>query len=367
MNRRGALTVIGGSIATVSLSGCLDDSETSETNGVDDESGEDTESDTESQTEAEENTGSDDENSDEDDSAETEDDSVDETKALIESAEATLGDAADEFSSALDETDDLTGESSNAIETRPIQALIDEARADLSTAREGATDEQLETIDALEDVADFLSEFVDVFADLGNAMDEFELWSQYIENERWDDAANAAERADAHNQSAIENATVARSSFESIDTTALDDFDEIDRVEIEVSLDEIDAHLDVFDALLTGSEWMARGMKPSMAGANELDQEQYATAAIEFRTASDRFDRAYYTFVEAEKDAPADLQSDVIEMTCEMKSLRDMAHYYALGSEAMADGDRAVADENFQKAQNAAEQCESTAASVSIS
>lgn len=361
MNRRRVLSGIGGSIGTLALAGCLDDLETDDS---DDEPDEDVENGDENDEETTE------EEVDPDDSDEDDDRSTDDTEALIESAEATLEEASDEFEAVVDETDDAMNDEgedgSHGIETRPIEALLDEAEADLSAARDGATSEQHETISALEDLVDFFRDFIEVVSDVGDAMDELELWEQYIDTDRWAAAAQAAARADNHTQSAMESATVARSTFDDIDTESLDDLDEIDVVEIEVILDDIDGALVAFDALVTAAERMARGMQPFIDAVGALDRNEFGTAQSEFRAAADWFDDAYRALSENEDDVPMEYRGDLIELSCEMDSLGDMAHHYALAAEAMDDDDYESANYHFEQAETAESMCESTDAVASL-
>ncbi|MGQ3410764.1 hypothetical protein ACT4ML_00675 [Natrinema sp. LN54] len=327
MNRRRMLSAIGGSVATLSLAGCLSDS------GDDDST-----------------------------STDGEDDPV----TLIESADETLNAAVDDFESAIDESGGPLNDGSYAIETKPIEAQISEAENDLSAARDGATDDQLATIGALEDVADFLRDFVDVFSALGDAMNELDTWEQYLDQERWGDAVSSAERAESYNDDAMDSATVARSTFDDIDTTALGAVDEVDRAEMEVALEEIEDVLSVTDVLFTGSRQMAEGMLPFTDAVDALEAERYNTAASEFSSAADTFNSAYTTFNEAESDAPAEFRSDLIDLSCQMNALKDAAEYYASGAEEYADGNYSSGDSYFSQGETAANRCDSNDVALSM-
>ncbi|MDQ2051268.1 hypothetical protein RBH26_12340 [Natronolimnohabitans sp. A-GB9] len=103
---------------------------------------------------------------------------------------------------------------------------------------------------------------------------------------------------------------------------------------------------------------MAEGMIPLESAVDALERERFDAAASEFSAAEDRFDAAYYTFSEAEADAPAEFRSDLIDISCEMDALGDAMEYYALGSQAYADGDFETGEEYFVEGEAVAERCD---------
>lgn len=327
MYRRRALSAVGGSIATLSLAGCLGDG--------DDNSAEGTEND-----------------------EPTTEQTPDESAELIESADETLDDAVGELEAALDDTDDPLGESPNAIETRSIEVRIDDAEDDLAAARDGATADQLETIEALEDVAEFLHEFVAVFSALGDAMDELEAWEQYLDQKRWVDAVRVAKQSESDNDDAMDRMTIAQSTFEGIEIDALEDGGKIDRVELAVALEELEAVLTVLDVFFTGARQLAEAMVPFDNAVTALEAERFQTAASGFSAAADGFAKAYTTFNDAEDDAPSEFRSDLIDMSCELDALSDAAAYSALGASEYADGNYSSGDEYFADGEAAAKRCD---------
>lgn len=367
MHRRRVLTAVGVSAGTLLLAGCTTDlgTDDSDDGAADDEheNGDDHDDETNSSTDGGGETTTDDGDGSadelEDEGDETDELAADgETATLIESAEAELDAAGDEFDAALEETDDPMGDGSHELETRPIDAHLDAAADDLSAAHADASDEQRETIEALEDAVEFFREFVAVFSALGNAMDEFERWEQYLAVDRWDDAASAAEQANDYNDDAMERLTTARSTFDEIDTGAFDGLDEVDRVEMEGSLEEIGGLLEMFDVLFTGSGQMAVAMKPFVDGIGALEEDRFDAAASAFSASSDGFEEAYRTFNEGEDDVPASFQSDLIEMACQMDALGDATEYYALGAEAFGDGEYERGQSYFTEGETAAERCD---------
>lgn len=320
MHRRGALSAVAGSIATLSLAGCLG----------------------------------------------SEDGSDDDPAALIESADESLSDATDELDAALEETNDPTSDGSATLDTEPIEARIDEAEADLTAAREDATDDQLETIDALEDAAAFLRDLVAACAALSDAMHEFETWEQYVTQNRWDDAVDAGERAESRNADAMDETTVARSSFEEIDTDALGAVDEVDRAEMELALGKLEGALEALDVLFEGGRRMAGAMSPFEDGSDALEAERFDEAATEFSTAADRFDRAHDVVSEAETEVESDYRSAVIDFSCQLEALRDAAEHYASGSEAYANGNTERGRSEFEDGEAALDRCDDGAVAPSM-
>lgn len=343
MRRRRLLTVVGGSAVTPSIAGCLG----SDDNGDDDGSNGDAD-------------GDDDEFSDGNDDSDDADGGSNgdgDTTALIESADSTLDEAVDEFQVALDETDDPLSDSSHSIDVESIEAHIVSARDDLSAARDGATDAQLETIDALETLADFIDDFVSVFSALGDAMNEFESWGQNLDRERWDDAVEAAERAVTYNQDAMDSLEVARSTFDDLDADALDDLSAVERAELVSELEAIDETLDVLDVFFVSGGEMAEAMIPFENGTTALDTFQFETAATEFSAAEDQFQVAHTTVTDAEAEASEEYRSDLSELACEFDALSDVAGYFSDGAKAYANGDTATGDAYFAEADTASQQC----------
>ena len=383
MHRRRVLAAVGVSAGTLSLAGCTTDLGTDDSDdGAAGDDGSEVEDDEpkssdEHDDEANSSTGDGgdtatddgDEHADdlEDEGDETDEFAADgETAALIESAEAELDAAGDEFDTAFEETDDPMDDGSHEVETRPIDAHLDAAADDLSAARADASAEQRETIEALEGVVEFFRDFVAVFSALGDAMDEFERWEQYLEVDRWDDAASAAEQAIDYNDDAIERLTITRSTFDEIDAEALDGIDEVDRVEMEASLEKISGLLEMFDVLFTGSGQMAAAMEPFVDGIDALEEDRFDAASSAFSASSDGFEEAYRTFDEGEDDVPASFQSDLIEMTCQMDALEDATEYYALGAEAFGDGEYERGQSYFAEGESAAERCDHDEITLSL-
>lgn len=380
MNRRRVLFAVGVSAATLSLAGCTSDLGDDETNDDDSDATEYDETENgahEPNASSGEDAG--DSGTDASDESpvdvedefdeEPEDDVLDDddgTAALIRAAEDTLTMAGAEFDAALEETDDPMDDESQAIETGPIDARLDEAEADLAAARDGATDDQLETIGALEGLVAFFRDFVDVFVAFGDAMDEFENWGRSFDREQWDDAVDAAERATSANGDARESLAAARSTFDDIDPDGLDDVDDVDYAELETALEEMNDVLAVLDAFFVGGGQLAAAMGSFEDAFDALEWGQFETAASAFSAAEEQCDGAYHTFAEAEADAPPEFRSDLNELACDMDAMSDSAGYYALGAEAYADGDEETGNAYFREGEAALEQCDSDTVAMSL-
>lgn len=341
MNRRRVLSAIGISVAMSSFAGCTSSDDGSENEGDESEASS--------------------ENGDEESSESVE------TEELIASAGASLREAVGEFeqTTADDpvedgpfETDSDEDDEVPSIDTDRVETLIDDAEDDIETAREGATDEQLTTLDSLATVAEFLRDLVPVFSAVNEAMTNFDEGDRYLETDQLDAAADALERSEANLETAMDNVTIARATFEDIDPDGLETVDELDYAGVAEAFESFEADLEAVQVIATGTRQLIDGLSPLQAGNAALEEERFQTAAAEFEAASDQFYRAYTTFDEGAMNATGEHREDLLEFACEMEAFSDAMDQFARGSEAFADDNPQAAAEYFDAGERAMERCE---------
>lgn len=347
MNRRQVLATIGGSAAMLSLAGCTGSDETGESSENGD--GENAENDAE-------------------DSEESSAESVD-TSARIASASSSLDKAVTEFDTTIDDDpieEDATGEDSNGdgddelptVDTDRIETLIDDAEADIETARSGASDEQLETLESLETLAQFLRDLVPALSAINDAMTNFEEGDRHMDDEEYGAVVDVYEQSESNIGLANDEATVARATFDELESGAFESVDELDHGELTTTVDDLEAFLEATEVTVDGLAQMVEGMEPLQAGNEALNANQFQTAASEFEAASDTFYQAYTTVDDGVTDVSEDHREDLLEFACETEALSDGMDYYAQGAEAMAAGDDQRGWEYFAQGEEAINRCE---------
>lgn len=358
MDRRQVLSAFGGSAAMLSLAGCAGSGDSDEDpENSDEEPEENGEAETEENGEVETET---------DPAADVE------TDELIASAGGSLEEAVREFDTTIegdsladDSSEDDSGsnqdsadESVPTVDTDRIETLVEDAEDDIETARSGASDEQLETLESLETLAQFLRDLVPALSAVNDAMMNFEEGDRHMENEEYGAAVDVYERTESNVELANDEATVARATFDELESGAFESIDELDHGELTETADDLEANLELFDALTAGIRQMMEGMIPLQAGNEALGANRFQTATTEFEAASEQFYRAYTTLDEGVTDVSEDDREDVRQLACETEGLSDASEYLAQGSEALADGDQQRGMEYFTRAEEALDQCE---------
>ena len=293
-----------------------------------------------------------------DDSADTDDEEPTDVEALIEAADNNLQVAVDELDEAVEEANDPVSSDSQAIETRPITARLDEASVDLETARGEATDEQLRRIEALEGAVECFRALVKAFGALGHAFDEYDTGDQYFDMDRFEDAIDAFERAEDRTIEAKAHVSDAREAFDRIDPDAMDDIDHTDLTELAVAIDEVEEVIVAMEYLSVGIRELAAAMKSFETANQALDAGQFEEAAAAYSDSSNQFYVAFTTFQEAESEVSAGFRADMIDMSCLAEALSDATDHFAKGAEAFADGRDQDGSDHFDDGEAALERCD---------
>lgn len=275
----------------------------------------------------------------------------------IASADAHLEAAADELDAAVDEAG-ISGGQTGEFDTGPIEGHLDQAEADLEAAKGNATQDQRETIEALEGSAEFLRRFTDVVAEFRGVMVAYGNAEERLDEERWEAALEPLERADDRTSAAKVRLDEARTAFEGIDTDQLGGVSGVEASELERTLEEVDGLLGALDELITGLREATRGMGPFEAGAAAVEAEEWGRAADEFGVAVDRFAAAQAQFERAESRAPPEFREDVSPLVCQWGALREASEHLERGSEDADQGDDEQAVSEFEAADRAIQQAD---------
>lgn len=278
--------------------------------------------------------------------------------ALIQSADDSLNSAADDFLEQSEELNDPISSDSYSIETRTIETHLSDAEDDLAEAKPAADNEQLATINALEDSAMFMRELVRTVAIMGEVRNEIDTANDYIDSERYSDCVQTLKQTEDSVTDASVELSEARSSFNQIDEDALSGVEQIDIIELEITLDEWDAVIIAMDYFVVGLREMVEGMIPFDEAMTAIEAEQYSRADTKFSESSRKFYTAYTTFKEAEGEVSQEYRSDAIEMTCMNESMSDAADYLARSAAASNEGRYRDAERLAEDATSALERCE---------
>lgn len=244
------------------------------------------------------------------------------------------------------------------IQTGGIYGYFDRAEAELNSAKEFANEEQEEWINAAKEFIKFgraFVEFIDIFAD---GYSESYTGFTYLQSERYHDAVDQLESAEETLQESSDLLTVSRTRFDDLDTILTNELDQVNITKFKEDMDKLERLLPVMITLTVGSQYMSQGMLDYEKAQGHFEAEDLSNAAIDFEKASEDFGLAYSEFKAQEDTAPTEVKTTVIEMTCYSKALRDGSRYLADGSEAYERGDKSRAEDLFDDARTAFNNCD---------
>lgn len=336
--------VVAGSLVPVSLAGCLGDDDGDESDvPADDQTGDD----------------------------ETDDDRNDETgdgeqsvAERIDAVEAYIGEAGGEIELMLDHADPIEGE---RLDTQPVEQPLDRARDELDAARPDATEDELETIEALDNLLEFLDAFLDVLVELDSTMAEFNVVDQFIAQDRWEEAIEPLEKTDDAVTRTHERLDDARATFQTIDPDPVDGLEEIELAELEDQLDELDELLFVLDGMVSGLVEVARGIPPFDEGVTAIEAENWEEAQEPLAQAAEHFGRAEEHFDATAADASAEFHGELTTFACQWGHFQDAAAHFENMAVAFSQDDDETAESELEAAEDAltlANQCEGVTRSV---
>jgi hypothetical protein len=299
-----------------------------------------------------------------DDDTDTETTTAEPTATPEESIDAAAT-ALNEAYDGIDRQSDALGEDGESFDESGTRRSISTANDHLDAAEStDLSDEQQTVVEEMRDVAAFFTVLTDTLVQLDSGFNETDVAQSYVDNDRFEDGLDSLDDARAAFRDASDDLSDAESAFGELESGSFERIDGTSYAEVEDSLQTTRQLVDTMDPFLTGYREFVRGAQSFEEGSAALDAEQFSVAAGEFDTAVARFDDAESAFRDAEEEAPSEMRSEIIDLTCFAGALRDAAEHFAAGSRAYDDGDSQTANEEFQAGQEDLNRCESSSSAA---
>lgn len=252
-------------------------------------------------------------------------------------------------------------EGSVDLKTTSITGYLETASTELDLAEGSANEEQQETIEIVRGYISFLSkmvEFLDTFTD---GYSEVYTGFTYFQSERYEDAVSQLETARSTLSETDDLLTVTRSRFDELNTNRLDSLEEVQIETAQSYLEDMDELLPAFLTMTNGLISVSKGMIDYTEGSTHLDNEQITEAEEAFRAAAEDFSAARSTFQEEEENAPTEVKSTFVELTCYSGALEDGSVHLANSMEAAQNQNRERAESEAQAAKEDLNRCDFSA------
>lgn len=302
------------------------------------------------------------------------------TAAALSTAGCTGGDDEDEEKAAdeLDEAASLIEENAEALETfseetdsqseddpptfhnTSFQMNVELARRHVETAREAAPSAYEAERAYYHSVLDFQAEAGDYNSLLTEYFLCLETMLDYIDKDRWDDAAAHHGECVETLEGADEQMGNVRDAYGDIDTSEVDestrqDYETLGE-HLGVRQDELAVMFDFHD----GMQYFLEGMTEVQAGLEALESDDLPAAKRAFSRSEGEFRRGEAAFerLESDPDLPPELESDVLDLHCSLEGLHDAAGHFYNAIEAEQDGDAQRREEELQRAEAALTRCD---------
>lgn len=276
---------------------------------------------------------------------------LDTTLEAIKNAEEELQAEADKFNSERLESGGVE------IQTAAISDHLDTAEEQLNAAESSANQDQRDDIQAIKNWIVLLrefTEFLDIFAEgFSQASSGF----AYIQSEQFPDAVNELNTAKETLSSASEQLIITQDAWDDIDRSRLENTEDISVAEIENYFSQVENIMSVFIPLTSGMGTLSEGLIDYQTGSEAYEEGRYSEAESKFRSAAEDFTVSHSTLEEQEDAAPESMKTSLIELTCYSGAIRDASTHLANAAEAIQNRNRARANEESQKANEATDQC----------
>jgi len=228
------------------------------------------------------------------------------------------------------------------------------AHDDLSLP-EDAPDGLVDPISFLKKTATTLGELSTAMVALSKIMTSLQTVRSYLDASRYSDAISLLqsiqnEITNANN--ALDRARTALSSIEASQS--------ISAIELEQTREDLDrgeSALTALNFLVSGMIDFVEGTRAIEKGSTDAQNEQYSKAATHFETAANDFDDAYQDFQQGESNAPTSLKSTFVDSVCRSGAYRDGSSLYAEGYRAAADGNYDRANKKIEEGDKAYNRC----------
>ena len=327
MNRRTLLAGTGTTVTGI-LAGCTADSDSNP-----DENG------------AENGAESKDKNTDDNEPSEEVREEIDDS---LDAAYGHLETASDEFETETDIT--FETEPKDPLSTSGIETALDNAASELDAIEEeNASDEQVERLENGERAVSIFNDLLSATTELNDGFGAWDTADSYINNDRYDDAADQLETAAEHFREGESPIGATRESWSELDADYFEE-SEVELATTEDSLEHLEGAFDAFARYAEAAVDLCLGMVTFIEGGEYIEQERFEPAKNAFQDSTHSFRQAKQQVKDAETAVPQEFRSDFIDATCESNALVEASESMADGSEAAAAGYYDVAGTHFDEA-----------------
>ncbi len=222
---------------------------------------------------------------------------------------------------------------------------IEEARGQLDTASETATETQTAQIATLRNLATVLAEMTRV-VDLLLSVDADTVAGDAqtaLDAGNYDEALSVVRDAKETAATAEERTTTAQETLEGVNQERLAAVDGVEYAKVESAVAQTTSLVDTLDALTSGYEATILGSKDLETGRSQSESKEYEKAEETFGEAKTHFETGDATFADVAGDAPDDVAARVEVAACQTTHLLKAATAFEKSAAAASDGDLADA------------------------
>jgi hypothetical protein len=243
------------------------------------------------------------------------------------------------------------------------QTLLDgiaDARGNLDTASETATETQAAQIETLSSLATVLEELTQVVGIVLSVDPEtvVEDATAAIDAADYDAALSQVRDAKAKASDAMTRTKRARTALEGVDADRLAAVDGVEYARIESAVTELSALVNAFQALTVGYEASILGTQDLEAGRSHSEDREFEAAESAFGDANAHFETGDEALAGVAANAPERLRGPVEVAACRTTHLLQAATALRDGAADAADGNRAAAKEHRDEGEAQIQQAE---------
>lgn len=342
MNRRTLLAGTGTTVTGI-LAGCTADSDSnSDENGA--ENGD------ENETENGDENGVESKNENTEDSEPSEEVRK-EIENSLDAAYGHLETASNEFETETDIA--FETEPKDPLSTSGIETALDNAESELDAIeKENASDKQVERLENGELAVSIFNDLLSATTELNDGFGAWDTADSYINNDRYNDAADQMETAAEHFREGESTIDTTRESWDELNSDYFKE-SEVELATTKDSLEHLEATFNAFARYSEATVDLCRGMVTFIEGSEYIEQERFVPAKNAFQDSSQSFREAKQQVKDAETAVPRAFRSEFIDATCESNALLEASGLMADGSEAAAAGNYDRARNHFDEASTA--------------
>lgn len=224
--------------------------------------------------------------------------------------------------------------------------------------------------DGLGDMISFLGKTGTAIGELSTAMVSMstvmmslQTVRSYLDASRYGDAISTLQSIQDEITTANEALDRAQATLSSVESS-----ESISAIELEQVREDFNRAEDRFAALqpmVSGMTDFVEGTRALKRGSTDAQDDRYSKAATHFETAKGHFSDANEDFEHGEKNAPASMTSGFVDLVCQSAAQRDGSSLYAEGYRAAADGNYDKANKKIEEGDEAFNRCSSDSSSTS--